>query len=115
MTKLIEIRSYKLKPGTGDEFHRLVSEESVPLHADWGIDAVAFGQSLHDPDAYYLIRAYDDLTHLESSQAALYGSSAWRNGPREAIISLILSDANAVMWLDQGAIDQLRNARGVAG
>lgn len=112
MARLIEIRSYVLKPGTGAEFHRLVRDESVPLHAGWGIDVVAFGQSLHDPDAFYLIRAYEDPAHLESAQAGIYGSAAWRDGPRDAIVSLILSDTTAVMWLDAGAIDQLRSARG---
>ncbi len=29
--RLVEIRSYKLKPGTGATFHSLVSEQSVPL------------------------------------------------------------------------------------
>src|SRR5215212_1688124 len=29
--KFIEIRSYTLKPGTGDEFHRLFLEEALPL------------------------------------------------------------------------------------
>ncbi|QDH69784.1 NIPSNAP family protein [Marilutibacter alkalisoli] len=114
MNRLLEIRSYKLKPGAGGDFHRLVSERSAPLHADWGIDVVAFGQSLHDPDAYYLMRAYKDQADLEASQAAFYGSAAWREGPREAIVALIESDANAVMWLDNDAIALLRDARGAA-
>lgn len=114
MNRLVEIRSYQLKPGTGAEFHRLVSEQSAPLLAEWGMDVVAFGPSLHDPDAYYLIRAYDDLAHLESSQAAFYGSSAWRDGPRQSIVSLIVADANAVMWLPRGTVDQLRSASHMA-
>ena len=112
MPKPIEIRTYQLKPGTGGDFHQLVSEKSVPLHADWGIDVVAFCQSLGDPDTYVLIRAYEDLAHLESSQSAFYASTAWRKGPRESIVSMILSDANAVLWLDQDSIDQLRRASG---
>jgi quinol monooxygenase YgiN len=113
MPKLIEIRTYQLKPGTGGQFHQLVAEKSAPLHADWGMDVVAFGQSLSDPDTYVLIRAYADLAHLASSQSAFYASDAWRNGPRQAIVSLILSDSNAVLRLDQASIDQLRKARGL--
>lgn len=30
MQKLVEIRSYRLKPGSGAEFERVVREESVP-------------------------------------------------------------------------------------
>lgn len=32
---------------------------SVPLHQSVGMDVVAYGKSSHDPDTYYLIRAYD--------------------------------------------------------
>lgn len=112
MDHLIEIRSYKLKPCSSDKFHRFVSEKSTPLHAAWGIDIVALGKSLHDPDAYYLIRAYNDFAHLESCQAEFYGSDDWRHGPREAIVSLILSDSNAVFWLDPSGVGHLRNSRG---
>ena len=46
MYSLIEIRSYNLKPGTREEFHRLVREEAMPLLERWGMDVVAFGPSL---------------------------------------------------------------------
>jgi hypothetical protein len=108
MNRLIEIRSYKLKPGSGAEFHALVANRSVPLLAQSGMDVVAFGQSEHDPDAYYLIRAYESLDHLRSSQDAFYASSAWRQGPREAIVALIEEDANAVLWLSSEAVNAIR-------
>jgi hypothetical protein len=114
MRRVIEIRSYKLRPGAGATFHALVSQRSVPLHAAAGIDVVAYGQSLHDPDAYYLIRSYADMAQLQSSQDAFYASPAWRQGPREAIIELIESDANAVMWLSVEAIAALRQSLGEA-
>lgn len=108
MQRVVEIRTYKLKPGTGAEFHRLVGQQSVPLHAAAGMDVVAYGRSLHDPDAYYLIRAYDSLAHLEASQREFYASPAWRQGPREAIIALIESDAHAAMPWPEEAIRSLR-------
>jgi hypothetical protein len=111
MKRLVEIRSYILKPGSGPKFHDLVSNQSVPLLKEWGMEVVAFGQSLHDPDAYFLIRAYSDLDDLKQSQAAFYSTDAWRNGPREAIIELIQTDANTVLWLTIGAIDAIRHSR----
>lgn len=108
MQRLIEIRTYRLKRGSAAAFHALVSGQSVPLHAAAGIDVVAYGISLHDPDAYYLIRAYDGPAHLEASQRDFYASPAWRQGPREAIIGLIESDANAVLSLSTEAIDAMR-------
>jgi len=85
----VEIRSYNLKPGTRDEFHRLFIEEAFPLLKRWNMDVVAYGSSLHDRDSYYLIRHFDSLAHREQSEDAFYGSDEWRQGPREAILALI--------------------------
>jgi hypothetical protein len=110
MKRLVEIRTYQLKPGSGARFHDLVSNQSVPLLHEWGMDVVAFGQSVHDPDSYFLMRAYNDLGHLQSSQDTFYSTDAWRKGPRESIIELIQFDSNAVLWLSTQAIDAIRNS-----
>src|SRR5437773_236322 len=84
-TRLIEVRSYKLKPGTAAAFHATAVSSAVPLLREWGTDVVAFGPSAHEPDTYFLIRAYKDLADLKARQAAFYGSDAWKNGPSESI------------------------------
>lgn len=106
--RLVEIRSYRLKPGTGPRFHDLLTEESVPLARRWGLDVVTHGPSLHDPDAYYLIRAFRDLRDLQESQAAFYASPEWRLGPRQAIVELIVADADSVLWLPREAVEAMR-------
>jgi hypothetical protein len=100
MQEVIEIRSYRLKPGSGQEFHRLVVEESVPMLERWGVDVVAFGPSLDGDELYFLIRRYASVEELRRSQAAFYGSAEWREGPREAIVSLIESDLSVVLPAD---------------
>lgn len=55
--RFVEIRCYELKPGAAAEFDRLVTGESVPMLRRHGIDVVAFGPSVRDQDAYYLMRA----------------------------------------------------------
>lgn len=107
---VIEIRSYKLRPGGSKLFHALVAEQSVPLHRAAGIDVVAYGASLHDADAYFLIRAFESLEHLQRSLDSFYASPAWRQGPRESILALIESDANAVLSLSAQAIESLRDS-----
>jgi hypothetical protein len=94
---IVEVRTYKLLPGSGAEFHRLVVEDSLPMLERWGVDVVASGPSLDDPDLYYLIRAYPSVEELQRSQDAFYGSDEWREGPREAIVSLIESSISVVL------------------
>ncbi|MGO2370183.1 MAG: NIPSNAP family protein [Serratia sp. (in: enterobacteria)] len=108
--KTVEILLYSLQTGTGEAFHQIMHEISVPLHRTCGMDVVRYGQSLHDPDSYYLIRAYDNAEHLETSQSAFYASDAWRSGPRESIIALIASSIKSVIALDNAALGALRQA-----
>jgi len=97
VTRIVEIRTYKLKPGSGPAFHRTVVEESLPMLRRWGVDVVTFGPSLDDEDSYVLIRAYPSLEERQRSQDAFYSSDEWRNGPREAIVSRIESDISVVL------------------
>lgn len=108
MKRLIEIRSYKLKTGTVSEFHRIAASTVVPMLLESGMDVVAFGPSSHEPDSYFLVRAYDDLADLEAQQNAFYGSTGWRDGPRESIVSRIETYVSTVLWLSTESVEDLR-------
>src|SRR6188474_2808575 len=56
--RVVEIRSYNLKPGARDRFHQLFLREALPMLQRWKVDVVGYGPSLHDRDSYYLMRAY---------------------------------------------------------
>ncbi|MBW1212174.1 MULTISPECIES: NIPSNAP family protein [Pantoea] len=107
--KAVEFLLYTLKPGTGKDFHRIMTEESAPLHRSAGMDIVSFGNSAHDDDAYYLIRAYDSLSSLKSSQESFYNSEEWHLGPRQAIIDRINTSVKSVLNLSDSAIEKLRS------
>lgn len=107
--RVVEIRSYTLKPGARPEFDRLVLEQSLPMLARWKVDVVAYGVSLHDDRSCYLIRAYDSLEQRQESQDAFYSSAEWKQGPRDAILALIESYSTFVVIMDEGAIEAHRS------
>jgi hypothetical protein len=109
-THAVEIRSYALRPGMRDAFHRLMSEAAIPMLHRWQVDVVAHGPSPHDADAYYLIRRYRDLAEREASQDAFYGSPEWHDGPRAAILAMIDTYTSIVLPLDDEGIAALRRA-----
>jgi hypothetical protein len=88
---MIEIRIYKLKKGTSQEYKKVFTQESLPMLRRWSVNVIAYGFSLDDEDTFYLIRGYKDLDDRQQSQDAFYGSDEWRLGPREAIIACIES------------------------
>ena len=108
MRRVVEIRSYTLKPGARPEFHRLVIDQSLPMLERWKVDVVSYGLSLHDDHSCYLIRAYDSLGHRQASQDAFYGSAEWKDGPRDAILALIESYTTVVVEMDADAVAALR-------
>jgi hypothetical protein len=108
MNHFVEIRSYNLKPGTREEFHRLFLEEAFPMLQRWNVDVVAYGLSLHDENSYYLIRRFDSLAHREDSENTFYSSDEWRQGPREAIIACIENYTEFVLELDEITVRGLR-------
>lgn len=110
MKRLVEIRSYNLKAGHREEFHRLVLEESYPLLKKWHVDVIDFGPSPHDENSYYLIRAYQDLADRTASQEAFYGSAEWRDGPRDAILPLIDTYSTIALEMDEATLGALRKA-----
>lgn len=109
--RLVEIRCYTLTPGAAAEFERLVTERALPLLHRAGVDVVAYGPSLHDDHAYHLIRAYVSLAELRRSEEAVYGSKAWRRGPRRAILDCIEQYTSVVIELDDTTVDGLRLGR----
>jgi hypothetical protein len=107
---IVEIRSYRLHPGTRDEYHRLFVEEAAALLDAHRIEVVAFGPSMGDPDGYFLMRSFDDLADRERREDPFYASPEWRDGPREAIISKIEVYTDVVVELDDAAIGVLRSS-----
>jgi hypothetical protein len=110
MPRIVEIRTYALKPGTRAEYDRLFRDEALAMLEDAGIDVVGAGPSRHGPDGYVLIRAFDDLTDRDRREDAFYASDAWRQGPREAVLACIESYEDAVIEVDESTIDGLRRA-----
>jgi len=108
---VIEIRSYNLKPGKRDEFHRLFVERSLPLLQQFHVDVVAYGPSLHDADSYFLMRAYRSLEDRDRSENEFYGNDAWKKGPREAILADIESYTTIVLPADERTLDSLRRLK----
>jgi len=91
MDSIIEIRSYNLKLGSGQSFHDLFEKEALPLLNKWGIKVVLYGFSQRDSNSYFSIRAFRNIEDRQKMEDAFYGSTDWKQGPRELILGMIES------------------------
>jgi hypothetical protein len=105
---IVEIRTYQLRAGTAAEFERLVRESAGPLLSEFGLDVVRHGPSLADDNHYVLVRAFESVEDRERQEAAFYGSDAWRDGPRAAVLALIENYHEVVLDLPAEAVAALR-------
>jgi hypothetical protein len=97
MAKVVEILQYRLQAGSGERFHHIMQHDSVPLHRAAGITVLEYGVSLHDPDAYYLMRRFDGMVEMEQVLQNFYRSQAWLEGPRTEIVALIEESHRVVL------------------
>lgn len=109
--KLIEVRTYKLKPGCAERFIDAV-QGVLPMVRASGMDVVTFGRSDHEHESFYLIRAFDSREQLVAQQEAFYGSAAWREGPRQGLVDCLDDYLNTLLWLSAEAVEALRAHNG---
>ncbi len=108
---ILAIRTFRLRPGTREEFLRLTRDMSLPMLEEHGIRVVDWGPSLIDQDAAeeaYVMRAFPSLEAHRQQDEAFYGSAEWRNGPREEILSLVESYHTIVIEATAEAVDALQ-------
>jgi ketosteroid isomerase-like protein len=106
--RVVEIRSYNLKPGTRDHFQKLFLEQAHPMLQRVQMDVVGYGPSMHDETSWFLMRSFESIGERQRSEDAFYGSAEWRDGPRDAILELIESYTTVVVELDEATIAGLR-------
>ena len=103
---VIEMRTYKVKPGQRDRFVGIFRERSVPAHEAIGMKILGPFLSLEDPDTFFFMRGFPDLASREPMKAEFYEGELWK-GELEAILlpmlekyEVVLVDdpAGAVRW-----------------
>ena len=107
---IVEFRTYRLVPGTGEQFVRVMREVSAPLQEAAGIAVLDTGVSLVAEEGHteaYLIRAFDDLSTYKQLEEDFYASAAWRDGPRETILSMIESYHTIALECDKQTVAAL--------
>jgi NIPSNAP len=108
MKRLVEIRTYRLKPGAADRFYITMTQQALPMVQASGMEVVAYGRSQHEEETYFLARAYDDHAQLVLQQDTFYNSAVWRNGPREDLVSCIDTYLNTLVWLSPASIEDMK-------
>jgi hypothetical protein len=76
---IIEMRTYKTKPGKRAEFLEIFRSKSVPAHAEIGMKILGPLLSLEDPDTFFFMRGFPDLASRETMKAKFYDGLLWKS------------------------------------
>jgi hypothetical protein len=78
MHMIIEMRTYKTKPGKRSEFLEIFRSKSVPAHAEIGMKILGPFLSIEDPDTFFFMRGFPDLMSREPMKARFYEGPLWK-------------------------------------
>jgi hypothetical protein len=86
---IVEMRTYKLKPGKRSEFLEIFRTKSMPAHAEIGMRIAGPFPSLEDPDVFFFMRGFPDLASREPMKAKFYEGELWKRELEGVLMPMI--------------------------
>ena len=93
---IIEMRTYKLKPGKRSAFLEIFRTRSMPAHAAIGMKILGPFLSIEDPDTFFFMRGFPDLASREPMKAQFYEGELWTR-ELEAVLMPIIEKYDVVL------------------
>jgi hypothetical protein len=100
---IIEMRTYKTKPGRRTEFLEIFHSRSVPAHAEIGMKILGPFLSVEDPDSFFFMRGFPDLASREPMKARFYEGELWK-GELEAVLMPMLEKYDVIVVDDPAGL-----------
>ena len=86
---IIEMRTYKLKPGKRPEFLEIFRTRSIPAHDEIGMKILGPFLSIEDPDTFFFMRGFPDLESREPMKAKFYEGELWKRELENLLMPMI--------------------------
>jgi hypothetical protein len=75
---IIEMRTYKTKPGLRSWFLEIFRSKSIPAHAEIGMKILGPFLSVEDADTFFFMRGLPDLASRQPMKAQFYEGELWK-------------------------------------
>ena len=86
---IIEMRTYRIKPGRRSEFLEIFRTRSVPAHREIGMAIAGPFLSVEDPDTFFFMRGFPDLESREPMKAKFYEGELWKRELESVLMPMI--------------------------
>ena len=86
---IIEMRTYKTKPGRRSEFLEIFRSKSVPAHEEIGMKILGPFLSIEDADTFFFMRGFPDLASREPMKAKFYEGKLWKDELENVLLPML--------------------------
>ena len=101
---VVDMRTYKLKPGCRDRFLEVFRTKSMPAHAEIGMKILGPFLSLEDEDTFFFMRGFPDLESREPMKAKFYEGELWKHELEQVLMPMIEKYEVVLVEDEQGLI-----------
>lgn len=86
---IIEMRTYRTKPGKRTEFLEIFRSKSMPAHAAIGMKILGPFLSIEDPDVFFFMRGFPDVASREPMKAKFYDGELWKRELENVLMPML--------------------------
>jgi len=76
---IVEVRSYRIKPGKRAEFIDLFERRAIPALRSYGMKIIGPLLDVENPNKFVFLRSFPSLEARDQMKDDFYGSELWKN------------------------------------
>ena len=107
---IIEMRTYKTKPGMRSRFIEVFLSKSVPAHKEIGMKILGPLLSVDDPDTFFFMRGFPDMAARDPMKEKFYEGELWKQ-ELEKVLMPMLEKYDVTLVDDPEGLIQWRDFR----
>jgi hypothetical protein len=102
--RIVEMRTYRTKPGLRTEFLRIFRTKSIPAHTEIGMKILGPFLSVEDPDVFFFMRGFPDLPSRDPLKAKFYEGDLWKRELEHVLLPMLEKYDVVLVEDDEGRI-----------
>jgi hypothetical protein len=104
---IVEVRSYRIKPGRREEFIRFFESKAVPAQLAQGMKILGPLLDVENPHKFVFLRSFPSLEERERMRTEFYEGEVWKNELEGIAMPLLESYDVTLCETSNGYVDDL--------
>lgn len=86
---IIEMRTYKTKPGMRSRFVEIFLSKAVPAHDEIGMKILGPFLAVDDPDTLFFMRGFPDMASRDPLKEKFYEGALWKQELEPVVMPML--------------------------